>query len=71
MLNLLKTLWMKFVAVLAIVNSAIVLTVVFFVVVTPIGLLMRLLGKSAYAASAQAPPRWHPLPSDTDPRKPF
>jgi uncharacterized membrane protein YcfT len=71
MVKLLKGLWMRFAAILAAVNSAIVLTVVFFFVVTPIGLLMRLFGRSAYSASAQAPPQWHPLPPDSDPRKPF
>jgi len=38
-------LWMKFGAALGWVNSRIILGVVFFVLVTPIGLVMRLLGK--------------------------
>jgi len=37
--------WMKFGHVLGWINARIILAFVFFVVVTPIGLLMRLLGK--------------------------
>jgi len=38
-------LWMKFGHVLGWINARIILSLVFFVVVTPIGIVMRLLGK--------------------------
>lgn len=42
--------WMKLGEVLAWVNTRIILTLVFFLVVTPIGLVMRLFGRSPMAA---------------------
>ena len=43
--------WMKLAAVLGFVNSRILLTVVFVGVVTPIALLMRLLGRRPFAVT--------------------
>jgi hypothetical protein len=42
--------WMRLGEVLAWVNTRIILTLVFFLVVTPIGLVMRLFGRSPMAA---------------------
>jgi hypothetical protein len=46
LLNPLRIAWMKLARVLGVVNSRIILTVIFAVVVTPIALLMRMLGRS-------------------------
>jgi len=46
LLNPFRVAWMKLAHVLGIVNSRIILTVIFAVVVTPIALLMRMLGRS-------------------------
>jgi hypothetical protein len=42
-LRLLFSLWMKLAAVLAWVNTRIILTVAFFLVFTPVGMILRLL----------------------------
>lgn len=42
--------WMKLGAVLGWINTRIILTVAFFLVVTPIGVIMRLAGRSPMAA---------------------
>lgn len=46
LLNPLRIAWMKLAHVLGVVNSRIILTVIFAVVVTPVALLMRMLGRS-------------------------
>ena len=43
--------WMKFGAVMGAINTRIIMTVFFFVVLAPIGYLMRLLGKDPMARS--------------------
>lgn len=42
-LKLIFALWMKLVAVLAWINTRLILTVVFFLVFTPVGIILRLL----------------------------
>jgi hypothetical protein len=57
--------WMKLGALLGWVNTRVLLTLVFFLVVTPIGVIMRLLGRSplearkrdSYWTDAEADPR--------------
>jgi hypothetical protein len=44
--------WMKLAKLLGYINSRILLFVLFFLVLTPIALLMRLLGKNTYIRSA-------------------
>jgi hypothetical protein len=43
--------WMMIAKVLGFINSRILLTVLFFVILTPIALLMRLLGKGSFLKS--------------------
>jgi len=47
LLNPLRIAWMKLAHVIGAVNSRIILTVIFAVVVTPIALVMRILGRSS------------------------
>jgi hypothetical protein len=58
--------WMRFAAILAWVNTRILLTVFFMVILTPIGLIMRLLGKDLlnqkFDRSAQS--YWVKRPAD-------
>ena len=49
LLNPLRVAWMKFAHVLGVVNARIILTVIFVVVVTPVALVMRMLGRSSIA----------------------
>lgn len=44
--------WMMIAKVLGFINSRILLSIIFFVILTPIALLMRLLGKSSFVKSA-------------------
>lgn len=43
--------WMKFAEVLGFINSRILLSILFFLIVTPIGLMLRLLGKQPITLS--------------------
>ncbi|MBT4936735.1 hypothetical protein HON22_02355 [Candidatus Peregrinibacteria bacterium] len=45
MLATIKSYWLKFAHTLGFINTKILLTLVFFLVITPIGLIMRLFGK--------------------------
>ncbi len=49
LLNPLRVVWMKLAGVLGAVNSWIILSVIFAVVVTPVALAMRMLGRSPIA----------------------
>ena len=49
LLSPLRVVWMKFAHVLGVVNSWIVLTVIFVAVVTPVALVMRMFGRSSIA----------------------
>ncbi len=55
---------------LAEINTRILLTVVFFLIITPIGLLFRLFGKSLLAAH-HPETLWTKRPLESDPGKPF
>ena len=55
--------WMRLGEVLAWVNTRIILTLIFFLVVTPIGLLMRLFGRSPIAVAKRNDSYW----SDVEP----
>ena len=54
--------WWKFALVLGHVNSRIILTVAFALVLTPIGLLWRVIGKDPLARRKQNWPGWSPYP---------
>lgn len=45
--------WMMIAKVLGFINSRILLSIIFFLILTPIALLMRLLGKSSFVKSAK------------------
>ncbi len=49
LLNPLRVAWMKLAHVLGVVNSWLILTVIFVAVVTPVALVMRMLGRSPIA----------------------
>jgi uncharacterized membrane protein YkvI len=53
-----RDLWMRFAAVLGAVNSRILLTIVFAVVITPIGLLLRALGRQPIPWRVDADSYW-------------
>jgi len=71
MLKRLKDLWMQFARLLATINTAVLLTVLFVCVITPLGLLMRILRRSPLRSTPPADSQWIALPSGDDPRKPF
>jgi hypothetical protein len=50
--------WMRLGEMLAFVNTRIILTLIFFLVVTPIGLLMRLFGRSPIAVAKRNDSYW-------------
>lgn len=47
LLNPLRVAWMKLAHVLGVVNSWLILTVIFMAVITPVALVMRMLGRSS------------------------
>jgi len=47
LLNPLRVVWMKLAHVLGVINSWIILSIIFTVVVTPVALLLRMLGRSS------------------------
>lgn len=55
--------WWRFAMALGYVNARIILTVVFLVVLTPVGLLQRLAGRDPLARSRRHWPGWVPHPS--------
>ena len=46
--------WMKLAAVLGFINSRLLLTIVFGLIITPIGLLLRALGRRPFATASDA-----------------
>jgi len=70
MLTPIKHAWFRFALALARANAFILLTLVFFLVVLPVGLLFRLFGKSVIRPSS-ADSLWTPRPPETSPEKPF
>ncbi|WP_439698215.1 SxtJ family membrane protein [Mucilaginibacter sp. AW1-7] len=54
LLNPLRILWTKIGDVLGMINTGIILFLVFFLVITPIGLIMRLLGKQGLELKIKA-----------------
>jgi len=71
MMRTLKDLWMRFARLLAAVNNAILLTILFYCIITPLGLIRRLVRKSSRAAAQEHASQWTPFSSGHDPRKPF
>jgi hypothetical protein len=68
--------WMKFAAAMGAVMTRFILTLAFFIVMTPIGLAMRLAGKSSLSLKPQSdrPTYWIPADSEGSaarPDKPF
>lgn len=71
-LKILHRFWMSLALAMGWVMTNVILTIVFFLVVTPIGLLQRLFGKSALALSFRSGAesyweireRWQPDPSE-------
>lgn len=53
-LNQIRILWTKIGDLLGVINSTIILFLVFFLVISPIGLIMRLLGKQALDLKTKA-----------------
>lgn len=50
--NFIHNLWMQLAKVLGYINSRILLSIIFFLILTPIALLMRLLGKTQFVKKA-------------------
>jgi hypothetical protein len=57
-----SALWWRFALTLGYVNARIILTVLFVVVLTPIGLIWRLIGRDPIARSRKRRPGWVPHP---------
>jgi hypothetical protein len=55
--------WWKFAMVLGYVNSRIILTVAFAIVLTPLGLIWRLIGRDPLARRRRNWPGWSPYPA--------
>jgi len=66
-----RTLWMKYARAMAVINSAIFMTLFFFVIITPLGLILRLFRRSPLRTTGSADSQWVPFPRDEDPRRPF
>ncbi len=70
-----EKLWMAFAEKLSIVMTTLILTVAYYLVITPIGLLLRVMGKDLLKIKkSQAPSFWQPVEPDgpgTRPDKPF
>jgi len=58
-----SALWWKFAMVLGHVNARIILTIIFAIVLTPVGLAWRLLGKDPLARRRQQWHGWSPSPA--------
>lgn len=68
--------WMKFAEVLSVIMTRVILTLTFFLVITPLGLLMRMMGKDLLKMKRdpQAASYWVPVASDgpcSRPDKPY
>ena len=57
-----SAIWWKFAMVLGYVNSRIIMTVIFIIVLSPLGLLWRLIGKDPLARKRHNWPGWSPYP---------
>ena len=57
-----SAIWWKFALVLGYVNSRIIMTVIFVIVLSPLGLLWRLIGKDPLARKRRNWPGWSPYP---------
>jgi hypothetical protein len=55
--------WWKLAAVLAFVNSRIILTLIFIAVLVPLGLVWRLIGRDPLARRRASWPGWSPYPA--------
>jgi hypothetical protein len=62
---------MRFARLLGYINTTILLTVVFFLFITPIGAVMRLIKRTFLISDARSVSQWIPLQDEHDPRKPF
>jgi hypothetical protein len=61
--------WWKFAMILGYVNARVILTIAFLLVLTPISLIWRLIGRDPLAIKKQHWPGWSPYPAryrDTD-----
>lgn len=68
--------WMKLALVLGVIMTHIILTLTFYLMITPLGLIMRMLGKRPLAAGfdRQRSSFWEPVDADgpwTRPDKPY
>ncbi len=54
--------WWKFAMILGYVNARIILTVAFFIMLVPLGLLWRVIGKDPLARQRKNWPGWSPSP---------
>lgn len=75
LLGPIEKIWMAFAEKLSIVMTTLILTVAYYFVITPIGLLLRVMGKDLLKIKkSQAPSFWQPVEPDgpgTRPDKPF
>jgi hypothetical protein len=55
--------WWRFARVLGYVNARIILTVLFIIVLVPLGLIWRMMGKDPLARRRSSWPGWSPYPS--------
>lgn len=55
--------WWKFAMVLGYVNARVILSIAFFLVLTPIGLLWRLIGRDPLSVKHANWPGWSPYPA--------
>ena len=55
--------WWKFAMVLGYVNARIILTIAFLIVLTPLALIWRLIGRDPLAIQKQHWPGWSPYPA--------
>ena len=55
--------WWKFAMILGYVNARIILSIAFFVVLTPLGLLWRVIGRDPLAVKHPNWPGWSPYPA--------
>jgi len=71
-----ERIWMSFARVISVVMTHILLTLTFFVVITPVGIILRLLGKDVLQRRFEAgkPSYWAPVEPDgpcSRPEKPY
>jgi hypothetical protein len=62
--------WLWFARTLATINSYLLLTILFFLVVVPLGLFYSLTGR-AVTRLPSGPTLWTPCSRETDPERPF